>query len=159
MHPPSLPNRHACISSHPSRLKPTQPQLPLQILLRSPPPQHHDIDNDRQHRSPHLRQPRIPTCTLLSRQFFFPTTKISHTYLHITKPLKIDLPRKLPLNRPRSRTTRPPPQIITFSVLVFFSSIHARRYTPDYEISEHDNPAKHRGDVARGIRLFDAVSV
>jgi hypothetical protein len=81
------------------------------------------------------------------------------TYLHITKPIKIHIVRKLLLNRPRRRTTRPSPQIITLPILIFLAPVHSRRHTPDDQIAQHDDPAKHRGHIARYIRLVDAKLV
>lgn len=81
------------------------------------------------------------------------------TYLDITKLIKVHFARKLLLNRPRARTTRPPPQIIAPPILILLGAIQAGRHTPDDQIPNHDNPAKRGRNIARGVRLVDAKLV
>jgi hypothetical protein len=78
------------------------------------------------------------------------------THLHITKPVEIDLLRKLLLDRPRSRTARPTPQIIAFPVLVLLRAVQARSHNPDDKIANHDYPCKHRRDDGCPICMPDA---
>jgi hypothetical protein len=139
------------------RLESTQPQLLIEIFLRPFAHEHQNVDDRRQQRSARLYKTNIPT--LLA---FHPSRshrQVNTTYLHITEPIKIHIIRKLLLNCPRSRTTRPSPQIITLPILILLPPVHPRRYTPDNQIAQHNDPAESRSHVACYVRFVDAKLV
>jgi len=141
-------------------LKPINLQLMLQHLLTLLPPQHQHINHNRQQRTPRLHQPNIPTNTLSHSLAYKPTHQMrTSTYLHITKPPIIHLAPKLPLNRPRPRTTRPPPQIIALPPLILLPTIQPRSNTPHHRIPRHDHPAKRTRHITRDIRFRGAEFV
>jgi hypothetical protein len=119
IHPPLHPHIYTLLNTPLHRNTPTprpRPQ-PLHLPLRPPPHIHQRINNNRQQRSPHLHNPRIPT-----------------NILHATKPAKIHILIKLLLNCPRTRTARPAPQIVALAVFVPFTSIQCGCDAPDNQV-------------------------
>ena len=125
---PSLLYAKVNTASTTRSLRKTHHRQPLHLPLTPLPPDNQHIDPNRQRTSRNLRQPYKPTRTL-------------HIAIHI----KIHFMRKLDLNRPRRRTTRPPPKIIALAALVLLDPIHGCRDTPHDQITEHDSPREQRG--------------
>jgi hypothetical protein len=137
MTPRPLPLHH----SYPRLLKKIPQQhitspTPNDPLPRPPPHPHQPIRPHHHHRIPHLHAPHIK----------------AHT-LHLTIRIKIHVLGKLLLNRACSRTTRPPPKIITLPAPILLRAIHPRRYAPHNQITRELDPRVRGRDVRRGVSV------